>query len=46
VKVAVHRLRTRYRTHLRRTIAGSVESEDDVENEIRHLFRALSNGNT
>ncbi len=42
VKVAVHRLRGRYRQHLRRAIADSVESEDDVDEEIRHLFHVLS----
>ena len=43
VKVAVHRLRSRYRQHLRRTIADSVVSEEDVHDEIRHLFHVLAN---
>jgi len=43
VKVAAHRLRSRYRQHLRRTIADSVESDEDVDDEIRHLFHVLSN---
>jgi RNA polymerase sigma-70 factor (ECF subfamily) len=46
VKVAVHRLRSRYRRHLRGTIADSVESDQDVDDEIRHLFHVLSNGGT
>lgn len=42
VKVAVHRLRNRYRQRLRGMIADSVASEEDVQDEIRHLFEALS----
>ena len=42
VKVAVHRLRQRYRQQLRMIIADSVASEEDVEEEIRHLFSAFS----
>ena len=42
VRVAVHRLRSRYRQRLRSIIADSVPSEEDVEDEIRHLFGALS----
>jgi len=42
VKVAVHRLRQRYRRLLRSEIAQTVEKEADVEDELRHLFAALS----
>ena len=42
VKVAVHRLRARYREVLRAEIANTVSSPADVEEEIRHLFAALA----
>jgi RNA polymerase sigma factor (sigma-70 family) len=42
VKVAVHRLRQRYRELLRAEIAHTVASPGEVEDEIRHLFAALS----
>jgi RNA polymerase sigma-70 factor (ECF subfamily) len=42
VKVAVHRLRRRYRELLREEIAQTVESPDQVEDEIQALFRAVS----
>jgi RNA polymerase sigma factor (sigma-70 family) len=42
VKVAVHRLRQRYRAVLRQEIAQTVASPDDVEEELRDLFAALS----
>jgi RNA polymerase sigma-70 factor (ECF subfamily) len=41
VKVAVHRLRKRYRERLRAEIAGTVVDERDVDLEIADLFRAL-----
>jgi DNA-directed RNA polymerase specialized sigma24 family protein len=41
VKVAVHRLRRRIRTLLQEEIARTVESPDDVEDEIQHLFEVL-----
>jgi RNA polymerase sigma-70 factor (ECF subfamily) len=41
VKVAVHRLRRRYREALRRRVADTVESADEVEDEIRHLLKTL-----
>jgi RNA polymerase sigma factor (sigma-70 family) len=37
-RVAVHRLRRRYRTLLREHIAQTVSSPEDVDDEIRHLF--------
>jgi RNA polymerase sigma-70 factor (ECF subfamily) len=42
VKVAVHRLRRRYRELLRAEIAGTVAGPEEVEEEIRHLFAALA----
>jgi RNA polymerase sigma-70 factor (ECF subfamily) len=42
VKVAVHRLRQRYRKLLRDTIADTVSTPDEVEDELRYLFRTLA----
>ncbi len=42
VKVAVHRLRQRYREVLRAEIAETVASPGEVEDELRSLFAALS----
>ena len=42
VKMAVHRLRRRYGQLLRDEIAHTVDNPDDVEDEIRDLFKALS----
>jgi len=42
VKVAVHRLRQRYRMLLRETIADTVSTPDEVEDELRFLFRTLA----
>ena len=42
VKVALHRLRRRFGELLRRQIAHTVASPDQVEEEIRHLFAAIS----
>lgn len=42
VKVAVHRLRRRYRELLRQEIAGTVSGPAEVEEELRELFAALS----
>jgi RNA polymerase sigma factor (sigma-70 family) len=44
VKVAVHRLRQRYRARLRDTIADTVSGPDEVEDELRYLFRTLAGG--
>jgi len=41
VKVAVHRLRGRYREILRAAIADTVETADEVDGEIRELLGAL-----
>ncbi|MDR3458613.1 MAG: sigma-70 family RNA polymerase sigma factor [Verrucomicrobiae bacterium] len=42
VKVAVHRLRQRYRERLKAEIARTVASPADVDAEMRHLFRVLT----
>ena len=42
VKVAVHRLRHRYRDALRAEIAATVANPEEVDEELRHLFAALS----
>jgi RNA polymerase sigma-70 factor (ECF subfamily) len=42
VKVAVHRLRQRYRELLRAEIANTVAGPEQVDEELRHLFQALS----
>lgn len=44
VKVAVHRLRRRYRTLLRELIAETVATPEEVEEELRHLLQALAGG--
>jgi RNA polymerase sigma-70 factor (ECF subfamily) len=41
-KVAVHRLRQRYRELLREEIARTVASPNEIDDEIRCLFRALA----
>jgi RNA polymerase sigma-70 factor (ECF subfamily) len=41
VKMAVHRLRTRYREILRAEITHTVSSPEEAEEEIRHLFSAF-----
>lgn len=41
VKVAVHRLRRRYRELLRGEIAQTVADPDEIDDEIRELFAAL-----
>ncbi|MEO2016343.1 MAG: sigma-70 family RNA polymerase sigma factor [Fuerstiella sp.] len=41
-KVAVYRLRTRYREMIRSEIAQTVDSPDEVEDEIRRLFEVMS----
>jgi RNA polymerase sigma-70 factor (ECF subfamily) len=42
VRVAAHRLRQRYRELLRNEIAQTVATAAEVEDELRHLFAALS----
>ncbi|MBW7988641.1 MAG: sigma-70 family RNA polymerase sigma factor [Planctomycetes bacterium] len=41
VRIAVHRLRKRYRELLRDEIAQTVTSDDQIDEEIRNLFTAL-----
>jgi RNA polymerase sigma factor (sigma-70 family) len=41
VKVAVHRLRRRYRDLVREEIAQTVARPEDIDEELRHLFAAL-----
>jgi RNA polymerase sigma-70 factor (ECF subfamily) len=41
VKVAVHRLRRRYRGVLREEIAQTVADRAEIDDEIRQLFSAL-----
>jgi RNA polymerase sigma-70 factor (ECF subfamily) len=42
VKVLIHRLRRRFRDHLRGAIAETVASPEDVDDEIQHLFTCLA----
>ena len=41
VKVAAHRLRSRYRDRLRSEIAHTVDQEDEVDEELNYLLTAL-----
>ncbi len=41
IKVAIHRLRQRFRVVLLEEISHTVEREDQVEDEVRHLLSAL-----
>lgn len=41
VKSAVHRLRSRYRELLRREIANTVSTPEEVDEELRYLFEVL-----
>jgi hypothetical protein len=42
VKVAVHRLRARYREILRAEIRETVAEDADVDDEIRHLMEVVA----
>ena len=42
VKMAVQRLRERYRQALRAEVAETVAHPDDIEDELRQVFQALS----
>lgn len=42
-KVAVHRMRTRYGEILRAEILNTLDSNEDVESEVQHLFAVLRN---
>lgn len=41
-RVAVHRLRKRFRTLFREEVAQTVAAADDIDDEVRHLMRALA----
>ena len=41
VKMAIHRLRGRYRDALTQRVADTVTSTEDVDDEIRHLMKAV-----
>ena len=43
IKMAVQRMRAHYRELLREEIAKTVVSEDQIDDEIRHLFVTFSN---
>ena len=43
VKVALHRIRRRFGELLRSEIAHTVSSPEEIDDEIRHLFAAISN---
>jgi len=42
VKVAVHRLRKRYREHIQAEIANTLDEAKDIEAEMRYLFQVLA----
>jgi RNA polymerase sigma-70 factor (ECF subfamily) len=42
IKVAAHRLRSRFRELVREEIARTVDATEDIEDEIRELFAALA----
>ncbi len=42
IKVAVHRLRKRYRELIRAEIAHTLDRPQDIDEEMRHLFSALT----
>lgn len=44
VKVAIHRLRQKYRDVLRQEVSQTVSGDDEVENELRLLLSALRGG--
>ena len=42
MKVAVHRMRRRYREILKEEVAGTVAGPEETEDEIRYLLAAVS----
>ena len=46
VRTGVHRLRHDFRTHLRREVAKTVDSPDQIEEEMRHLRTVLASQTT
>ncbi len=43
-RVAVHRLRKRYRQLIQEAVLGTIANPDDIDDEMRHLFHVLSRG--
>ncbi|MBW3565565.1 MAG: hypothetical protein KY459_12635 [Acidobacteria bacterium] len=41
VKMAVHRMKKRYREALRQGVADTLDSADELDDELRHLMRAV-----
>ena len=41
VKVAAHRLKKRYGELLMEEVAGTVDTPQEIEGELQHLYRAL-----
>jgi RNA polymerase sigma factor (sigma-70 family) len=44
VKVAIHRLRKRFRERVRAEIAQTVDTSDDIDSELRYLIKVLAHG--
>ena len=42
VKVAVHRLRSQFRTLVRDEIAHTVSSPEEIDDELQHLWSAVA----
>lgn len=42
VRIALHRLRKKYRLHLRNEISQTTNSPDEIDDEIRYLFSVLA----
>ena len=42
LRVAVHRLRRQFASVLRDTVAETVERDEDVDDELRHLLHVIS----
>ena len=43
VRVALHRLRSRFHELLRREVANTVSTPDEIDNELRYLMNAIAN---
>lgn len=44
VKVATHRLRQRYRDLIQQEVASTIENEEDADDELGHLLKAIRGG--
>ena len=42
VRVAVHRLRTRYRDRLRTQVAATLDDDESIDDELEYLRAAIS----